>query len=130
MTLLDECIDALAEDIVVLNKHEKDALLSTFYKSVPILVSGSLDWSKIEYKEYDNAQVYLQYLNKVNFKIFVISNNAGDPVLKTNIQLAMKKIDDIAALSPDTYLFNDQFVIEQVFPTAIIRVGIHKLGID
>ncbi|MCC2474470.1 hypothetical protein LKL98_26115, partial [Bacillus pacificus] len=63
-TLLEECIEALGEDIEILENTQGKMVVKSFENAFPITQWGRVDWSNIEnygdlYNE-DEIKLYLQ----------------------------------------------------------------------
>ncbi|MGP5120712.1 CDI toxin immunity protein [Psychrobacter alimentarius] len=127
MTLFEECKEALKQDFnLVNNEKEVTKLLQIFP-----LKGNYMVWGKIEYKDYDCMEELLSDfsdLAKIHF--YVLADNADIPIFKSNLKLIIDNIYDIMALSPKVYIFDENVVIEPLFPSYTLRVGQKNSGTD
>lgn len=127
MTLFEECEEALKQDFnLVNNEKEVTKLLQIFP-----LKGNYMVWGKIEYKDYDCMEELLSDfsdLAKIHF--YVLADNADIPIFKSNLKLIIDNIYDIMALSPKVYIFDENVVIEPLFPSYTLRVGQKNSGTD
>lgn len=123
MTLFEECKEALKQDFnLVNNEKEVTKLLQTFP-----LKGNYMVWGKIEYKDYDCMKELLNDfsdLAKIHF--YILADNADIPIFKSNLKLIIDNIYDIMALSSKVYIFDENVVIEPLFPSYTLRVGRKK----
>ncbi|MBZ7282064.1 hypothetical protein FMK75_28435, partial [Klebsiella oxytoca] len=56
--------------------------------------------------------------------VFVFVDNINIPVFRTNLVLVAENIYDVTALSPKLFIFNNELILQPLFPTDIIRLGI------
>ncbi|MEI3896218.1 MULTISPECIES: CDI toxin immunity protein [unclassified Bacillus (in: firmicutes)] len=131
-TLLDECIEALGENIVVFEGKEKEKILDSFENSFPITSWARIDWDK--FCDFQNI-VYLDdieaYLNKQysldSYIIYIIWDEASLPIIKTNLHQILQVIDDVTAVSFDTWLYSPNlgYAIE-FYHEGEVRIGNKK----
>ncbi|QYN45822.1 hypothetical protein [Gilliamella sp. ESL0405] len=122
MTLFDECKDALKDDFTIIDDNLLKDVMAIF-EQYP-LVKGNMVWSKISHKDYDNVESILNE-NILNDKeIFIIADDKNIPVFKTNFYLFAENIYDVIALSTKLFIFNNEFILEPLFPTYTLRLGI------
>lgn len=126
MTLFEECKDALKDDFTIIDDNRlKDVM--TILKQYP-LVKGNLVWSQISHKDYDNVESILNENTLNNKDIFIIADDKNIPVFKTNFNLFAENIYDVMALSTKLFIFNSEFILEPLFPTYTLRLGIAELN--
>ncbi|WP_440530058.1 CDI toxin immunity protein, partial [Serratia sarumanii] len=46
------------------------------------------------------------------------------PIFRANLMLVTENIYDVTALSPKMFIFNNELILQPLFPTEIIRLGI------
>lgn len=120
MSLFLECCDALSEDVEII--HTGDLALSIFNK-YPMKLNN-IDWTKIFYKDYEDMSLLLDdFKIYVDSKVFIMSDDKGIPILKSNLGLVIYNIYEVMALSPKLFVFNKDIVLYPLFPTYIVRVG-------
>ncbi len=126
MTLFEECKEALEQNFnLVDNEKEVIKLLQTFP-----LKENYMVWGRVEYKDYDYMEELLSDfsdLAKIHF--YVLADDENISIFKSNLKLVIDNIYDIMALSPKVYIFNENVVIEPLFPSYTLRVG-QKSGVD
>ncbi|WP_313047954.1 CDI toxin immunity protein [Atlantibacter subterraneus] len=122
MTLFDECKEALSADFEVLEgQREKDAL-DIFY-NFPF-VNGNLLWADFKYSDYEDINVLISDNHNKNYNVYVFVDDINIPIFKTNLLLIAENIYDVTALSPKIFIFNNELILQPLFPTEIIRLGI------
>lgn len=122
MTLFEECKTVLSNDFTVIqNNSVKDvmAILSLFP-----FEKGNLIWSKLKYEDYDNVnEIWKENIIKDN-EVFVLADDINIPIFKTNFKLLSDHIYDVLALSPKLFIFNRSFILQPLFPTETLRLGV------
>lgn len=128
-TLLDECIEALGENIVVFEGEEREEILDSFENSFPITSWARIDWAK--FRDFQNI-VYLDdieaYLNKRygldSYIVYIIWDEASLPIIKTNLHQILQVIDDVTPVSFDTWLYSPDlgYAIE-FYHEGEVRIG-------
>ncbi len=124
MTLFEECQEALSADFEILEGQEKK-------KAVDILnrypfVKGAILWTKIEYSDYENIDDLLNVSLMKNADVFVLVDDASIPVFRTNLSLIAENIYAVTALSPRLFIFNNEIILQPLFPTENFRLGIRS----
>ncbi|AYB38274.1 MULTISPECIES: CDI toxin immunity protein [Brevibacillus] len=121
MNLLDECIEAL-DNCYILNEDEKKQVENNFYSLVPLTNWGRIDWDKFDSKiEITQVEDILNLCNESNFYIIWSVN---DPILKSNINDILNKIDDVTAVSFDTWLLSeDKKIIIEFYHEGEVTLG-------
>ena len=56
--------------------------------------------------------------------LYVLADNADVPVFRSNLKVIMDNIYDVSALSPKVFIFNQEVIIEPLFPSDTLRVGL------
>lgn len=122
MTLFEECKEALSADFNILGKEDQVSAIGIFNK-YPSL-NGSILWSELNFKDFDVVDELLSEFILKNKDVYVIADNADIPLFKTNLRLVLENIYDVTALSPKIFIFNDNVLLQPLFPTETIRLGI------
>jgi hypothetical protein len=122
MTLFEECKEALGHDFHILQgQYEKDAI--NILHGYPF-VGGNISWSEIEYVDYgDINDILSNELIKKN-DVFVFADEMDIPVFRTKLTAIAKNIYDVTALSPKLFIFNDDLILQPLFPTETLRLGV------
>ena len=103
MTLFDECEEALSEDFHLLSEDEKEQVLKEFYKYPFEYGSIDKDSKKIKILNPDRL---IELIEKkiINQNVYVLADINYVPIFKTNLLLALDKLDDISALSTRVFI--------------------------
>ena len=123
MTLFEECREALKQDFTIVDDEQKAVeLLQNFP-----LKNNYMVWTNIEYKDYDCMKELLSDLLPLSeTPFYVLADNEDVPIFRSNLKLLMNNIYDVIALSPKVFIFNEDVVIEPLFPSYTLRVGQKK----
>jgi hypothetical protein entcl_4306 len=113
MTLFDECIEALSDDFSLLTEEEEKEVLNIFYKYP--FEYGNIDKLKegIVTLKFDKLIRLIEEKVKSS-EVYVLADISGVPIFKTNLFLALEKIDDISALSTKVFLLGDGYLAQIV----------------
>jgi 2-hydroxy-3-keto-5-methylthiopentenyl-1-phosphate phosphatase len=80
----------------------------------PISNWGRIDWEKVNKKiDLDGSSNIIEYLNMDGF-VYIIWSEGTLPVIKANFRKVIEVIDEVTAVSFDTWLLNpnEKWVIE------------------
>ena len=121
MTLFEECKEALKADFKIIDSEaEKTAI--NILNSYPF-ENGNIYWSRINYVDYDSIDALLGARKlKIN-DVFVFADDAEIPVFSTNLILLAENIYDVTALSPKLFIFNNEMILQPLFPSEMFRVS-------
>lgn len=122
MTLFEECKEALSADFSIVEGESEKAALSIF-NSYPF-ENGNVSWSEIGYVDYEHIDALLSSKNINNNDVFVLVDDADILVFRTNLILLSENIYDVTALSPKLFVFNNEMILQPLFPSEMFRVGI------
>jgi len=113
MTLFDECIEALSDDFSLLTEEEEKEVLNIFYKYP--FEYGNIDKLKegVVTLKFDKLIKLVEEKVKSS-EVYVLADINGVPIFKTNLFLALEKIDDISALSTKVLLLGDGYLAQIV----------------
>ena len=120
MTLFDECIEALSDDFSLLTEEEEKEVLNIFYKYP--FEYGNID----KLKEGVVTLKFDKLIELVEEKLKSSADINGVPIFKTNLFLALEKIDDISALSTKVFLLGDGYlaqIVPQTPPLDIVALN-------
>ncbi|AHK18722.1 hypothetical protein BF17_04770 [Yersinia similis] len=124
MTLFEECKEALSADfIIVKGRLQKDAI--DIFNKYP-LVNGNISWSEIEYSDYEDINHLLNANSIENDNVFVFVDDVSIPIFRSNLNLLSENIHDVTALSPKLFIFNNDVILQPLFPTEMFRLGINS----
>ena len=122
MTLFDECKEALSADFEVLEgQKEKDALDILY--NFPF-ANGNLLWADFKHSDYKDINDFISHNHNENYDVFVFVDDINIPIFRTNLVLIAENIYDVTALSPKIFIFNNELILQPLFPTGIIRLGV------
>lgn len=121
MSLLDECIEALGDNTKVLSMPETENIFSNFENTFPITTWARIDWEKINAKinlisSNDIIPSLHNYFSQKDLErhSYILWNDASLPAIEAKLEQIIKVIDDVTAVSFDTWIFSPQlgYVIE------------------
>ncbi len=113
MTLLEECLVALGKDVTKLSKEKTDGIFETMLQKFPMTSWGRIDWEKINHKKISSIDEIKKYINSQE-DVYVLWDEASLPAIKTKLNNVLSVIDDVTAVSFDTWICpsNWEYVIE------------------
>ena len=107
MDELKEVLDALQEDIHILNEDDFKKVHHNFLHSFSFLYSG------INWKDYPNHNVPCDYesilSNTKQKKCYIIWSDGSLPILISNIELVLQNYDEIATVTFETWIVSIDF---------------------
>lgn len=125
MTLFEECKEALSADFNLIEGEDKKdviELLGTYP-----FVSGNVAWSEINHSDCESIdEIFNENIIK-NCDVFVFVDDVDVPIFRTKLKLIAENIYDVTALSPKLYIFNNEIILQPLFPSEIFRLGM-KFG--
>ncbi|PSR44772.1 hypothetical protein C8256_21490 [Kluyvera genomosp. 2] len=86
--------------------------------------NGNILWSEIDFKDFETVNDLSNEAALKNDDVYVIADNADIPIFKTSLRLVFENIYDVTALSPKLFIFNDNVILQPLFPTDKIRLGV------
>ncbi|WP_312631774.1 CDI toxin immunity protein [Pantoea piersonii] len=122
MTLFEECKEVLLVDFDIVTGDAEKKALDVLY-SYPVAAGGVL-WKEIKYSDYDSLNDVLSANLLKKNDVFVLADDADIPLFRTNIQLIAENVYDVIALSPKLFIYNDEIIIQPLFPSEVFRVGL------
>ncbi len=113
MTLFEECVEALSDDFSLLSEEKEQEVLNIFYKYP--FEYGNINKLKegIVSLEFDKLIKLVEEKVKSS-EVYVLADINVVPIFKTNLFLALEKIDDISALSTKVFLLGDGYLAQIV----------------
>ncbi|MDU4460720.1 MAG: hypothetical protein E7J23_05935 [Haemophilus parainfluenzae] len=113
MTLFEECVEALSDDFSLLSEEKEKEVLNIFYKYP--FEYGNINKLKegIVSVEFDELIKLVEEKVKSS-EVYVLADINLVPIFKTNLFLALEKIDDISALSTKVFLLGDGYLAQIV----------------
>lgn len=113
MTLYEECIEALGDNYKIVNETDKKAIIKNLFKTFEFTDWGRINWDKVPNKIVV-ADIKEEQLFKNNAEVYIVWDEVNLPVIKSDLSTVIKFIDDVTAVSFDTwiYLYKKGLVIE------------------
>lgn len=124
MTLFNECREALSADFNVVEGEAQQEALGILNKYP--LAKGSIVWSAIKHSDHESIDDLLSEISIKKDAVFVWADDASMPIFRTKLSLIAKHIHDVTALSPKLFIFNDEMIIQPLFPGNMFRLGINE----
>jgi hypothetical protein len=119
MTLLEECIVALGNQGVAVDASEGKIIFEEMTKLFPMTSWGRIDWEKtickMEKVEKEKVITQLSRHNRnIEKEVYIFWDEITLPVVKSNLKKIIEVIDDVTAVSFDTWIFcpGENYVIE------------------
>ncbi|MBD2504564.1 CDI toxin immunity protein [Anabaena azotica] len=121
MSLLNECLEALGDNIVVLSMSETENVFSIFEDMFPITSWARIDWGKIHNKVNIVSSKELvsslnSFFNKEELEShpYILWNDASLPAIQAKLEQIVRVIDEVTSVSFDTWIFSPKlgYVIE------------------
>ncbi|WP_094605332.1 hypothetical protein SPSIL_002670 [Sporomusa silvacetica DSM 10669] len=132
MTLFEECMVALGNQGEVVNASEGKIIFKELTKLFPMTSWGRIDLEKTTCKmEKVNQADVLTQLSKCNknidIQVYIFWDEITLPAVKANLKKILEVIDDVTAVSFDTWIFcpGENYVIE-FFHGRELTMGIFK----
>lgn len=117
--LFEECIDVLQPNVDVLSQAETEQLYEDLQERFPFVWWGRIDWDKfIDKKKAVNIEEIMKHiydrLQTEDYIIYILWGFGNSPVIKTNLQNAVRHIAEVNSVGGDQWLYcpADGFVIE------------------
>ncbi|MFF2909426.1 hypothetical protein [Paenibacillus sp. NPDC057934] len=123
MTLFEECIEALGNPSIM-SEIESQGEFNRF-REIFSFSYGRIDWSKIEKKEpVEEISDIPNKVNKHGDDFLIIWDNARLPIVKSNLESIIKALDDVLAVSFDTWLYRpEDGTIIEFFHEGDVTIG-------
>ena len=125
MTLFDECRESLHSDFSIVIGSEEKKAIDLLY-SYPVITGEGILWREMKYADYDDLYDVLNENVLKNHDVFVLADDADIPLFRTNIKLIAENVYDVTALSPKLFIYNDEVIIQSLFPSDNFRVGLRS----
>lgn len=124
MTLLQECIEVLKNNIYILPWDEQKNIEEIFFDTIPFTNWGRVDWSIIKNKKDIKSIEELSGINN-DEEFYIIWSDADLPIIKSNANAIFSDLDDITAVSFDTWLFSiDRKLIIEFYHDGDTTIGL------
>lgn len=121
MNLFDECKEALGEDFSIVDGKSYDSAI--FILNQYPFVNGNISWPDVDYTDYEDIREFVNEQAVENEDFFVLVDDANIPIFRTSIRSISDNVYDITALSPKIFIFNEEVILQPLFPTDSFRIG-------
>lgn len=130
MSLYEECIEALGAHVYRLSNREAACVIKGFESSFRFTNWGRIKWENVTNKDeiYTVDDIY-SFLNEkfdeYSGIVYVIWDEATLPVIQSDLNKIVAVIDDVTAVSFDTWIFSPSagYVIE-LFHDGEVKIGL------
>ena len=121
--LLQECVESTGGEL--LNYDEGNKILEEIQEKIPFRLDGRVDFSKFKSKNNIIAISSLSELIKNSIEFYVMWDEVTLPCLKSELKYIIKCIDDVTAVSFDTWIVSTDYnTIIEFFHDGEITLGI------
>lgn len=121
MTLFEECKEALNADFNVVEGQTRQDAIEVLH-GFPF-ARGNVMWTEMRSSIYEDVGALLN-ANIIGDDVFVFADDKSIPIFRTSLKLISENIYDVIALSPKLLIFNDDVILEPLFPTEMFRLGV------
>ena len=113
-TLFDECVEALFPNVEILSEDMSTKVARNMINIFPFSKYGRVEWSDVNDKKEIVNQEVIKSLVDISEDIYIIWDDASCRVIKSNLKVVLENIDDVVAVSFDTWLMQveGKYVIE------------------
>jgi hypothetical protein len=106
-TLLDECLECLGKEVLIFTEQNAKNITDKMFEHFKFGTHG-VDWKSYEKSfEVDSLNKVIEILE--NLDCYIVWDEYTLPILKSNINAIRTCIDDVTAVSFDTYLVDINF---------------------
>lgn len=111
MDLFEECIQALGGKVSIFSTQEKKNVITQMITKYPITNWARIDWNNIVNKRVTSLDAIYHDLNELGLiqtygpSVFILWDEGTLPLLSADIIQVMDVIDDVTAVSFDTFLY-------------------------
>lgn len=124
MTLFEECKELLKADFDVVEGDDLSKVMDIFHQYP--WHSGKIMWHEMEFSDHEITDEMFNGGGLGNETVFVIADDANVPVFKTHLQLIVDNIYDVISISSNVFIFNDNLMMQPLFPHDFIRFSLRK----
>jgi hypothetical protein len=124
MSLLQECIDCLKNDIIIHDDSVSLKIFEEFQQKIKFTFYGRIDWSHFSKLFKANNLADISKHLESNENCYVLWNDTSLPVLQTSLESVYLNIDDVLAVSYDTWLyFSEKNIVIEFYHDGEITLG-------
>jgi hypothetical protein len=111
MALLEKCIAALRPDAKIYESQQGELLHKNFQDDIKFTEWGRIDWSGYPQRIQITSLSLLQISDELNFlkdPFLIFWDEASLPVIESPIQNIINAVDDVTAVSYDTWVYHPE----------------------
>jgi hypothetical protein len=119
MLLIDQCVKALGEPVVVLSPQETRDVRRQLRQKVPFTFWGRIDWEHVNHVVQVRSleeilPILLENGREEHDGVFILWDETTRPALLTVLQSVIRHIETVLMVSFDTWIINrdEHYVIE------------------
>jgi hypothetical protein len=120
--LFDECVVALGSDVIVLDEESSKAIYKTFEQEFKITSYGRIEWDFYEGDENIDEETFKNRYANEERKGYLLWSHGSDPILEAKMNQIIRNLDDVKAVSPDVWIYQENRQIIEIFHDGTIRV--------
>ncbi|WP_105640778.1 CDI toxin immunity protein [Cronobacter dublinensis] len=114
MTLFEECAEILKPNFTIVTGNDEEMAIRILYEHGA--TNGYIDWGIKSYTLYNDFQELLKSGVVKDDKVFVFADDADVPIFETTLSLIAANADDVLALCPKIYIYNNDFLLQPMYP--------------
>lgn len=123
MSLFEECKEALKNDFQIIEDSKEVIAKLNIY---PIHLN-SIIWTNMDFRDFDDMDELLKYVQEFqNTVVYVVADDKDIPIFTSTLKAVIENIYDVMALSPKVFIFNNEVILEPLFPSYTIRVAFNQ----
>lgn len=107
--LYEECLMALSDNVTAMGLNQSKIHADEFFEIFPLTSWGSVKWIEKEIlfqsSDFQSFYSFLLDYDLLNEECFVLWGDPTLPIIITNLLLLVRNIDDVTAVSFDTFIF-------------------------
>lgn len=120
--LLQECIEATSGR--ALNYNDGNKIMDEIQEKIPFRL-GRVDFSKFKFKTNISSIDIISKIIESSIETYVMWDNANLPCLKARLKDIIRCIDDVAAVSFDTWVVSSDYnIIIEFYHEGEITLGV------
>ncbi|KKQ48685.1 MAG: hypothetical protein US69_C0016G0017 [candidate division TM6 bacterium GW2011_GWF2_38_10] len=105
MTIYDECIIALKNDVEILTQEQDCFFIKLFEILFPLMFFGNINWELVKYKQQLNSQKDILNTYSSDELIIIFWNYGEQFGIKTTLKKFLELFDQLICVAPDTFVF-------------------------
>lgn len=119
--LFEECKTALGKNINIIDDVKQQEIILSILDTY-LTEFNTIDLSIVSHCDYSSVNVLLETkINFLNDSVYVVADSLDVPIFESKLKHILEKIEDVTALSPKTFIFNNRFMLQEIFPSSILR---------